>query len=130
MKLDICNLDKKAAKDYKVYYSLYANKLYSDENTLVDGVSSPVIEKIVPNSSSDAGVSLISTFRKPTIVETVSIVLFFLSFSSATSLGNEAGPGKNFVAAYDALKKFDTSRPVQYERNNDIVDMGSNGSSG
>ena len=41
------------------------------------------------------------------------------------SLGNEAGPGKNFVAAYDALKKFDASRPVQYERNNDIVDMGS-----
>ena len=28
---------------------MYANKLYSDENTLVDGVSSPVIEKIVPN---------------------------------------------------------------------------------
>ena len=42
------------------------------------------------------------------------------------SLGNEAGPGKNFVSAYDALKKVDTSRPVQYERNNDIVDMGSN----
>lgn len=42
------------------------------------------------------------------------------------SLGNEAGPGKNFVAAYNALKKFDTTRPVQYERNNDIVDMGSN----
>lgn len=42
------------------------------------------------------------------------------------SLGNEAGPGKNFVAAYDALKKVDLSRPVQYERNNDIVDMGSN----
>jgi beta-galactosidase len=42
------------------------------------------------------------------------------------SLGNEAGPGKNFVAAYEALKAFDTSRPVQYERNNNIVDMGSN----
>lgn len=42
------------------------------------------------------------------------------------SLGNEAGPGHNFVAAYDSLKTFDTSRPVQYERNNDIVDMGSN----
>ncbi len=42
------------------------------------------------------------------------------------SLGNEAGPGKNFVAAYDAIKAYDTSRPVQYERNNDIVDMGSN----
>jgi beta-galactosidase len=42
------------------------------------------------------------------------------------SLGNEAGPGHNFVAAYDSLKTFDHSRPVQYERNNDIVDMGSN----
>ncbi|MDO4880944.1 MAG: glycoside hydrolase family 2 TIM barrel-domain containing protein [Capnocytophaga sp.] len=42
------------------------------------------------------------------------------------SLGNEAGPGDNFKAAYKALKAIDTSRPVQYERNNDIVDMGSN----
>ncbi len=42
------------------------------------------------------------------------------------SLGNEAGPGKNFVTAYNALKALDKSRPVQYERNNNIVDMGSN----
>ena len=42
------------------------------------------------------------------------------------SLGNEAGPGVNFVKAYEALKAFDASRPVQYERNNNIVDMGSN----
>lgn len=42
------------------------------------------------------------------------------------SLGNEAGPGKNFVTAYNAIKAFDTTRPVQYERNNDIVDIGSN----
>ena len=42
------------------------------------------------------------------------------------SLGNEAGPGNNFKAAYDHLKTIDKSRPVQYERNNDIVDMGSN----
>ncbi len=42
------------------------------------------------------------------------------------SLGNEAGPGKNFVTSYNAIKEFDTSRPVQYERNNEIVDMGSN----
>ena len=42
------------------------------------------------------------------------------------SLGNEAGPGQNFVEAYDALKKVDSTRPVQYERNNSIVDMGSN----
>ena len=42
------------------------------------------------------------------------------------SLGNEAGPGDNFKASYQALKAFDPTRPVQYERNNDIVDMGSN----
>ncbi|WP_410528264.1 glycoside hydrolase family 2 TIM barrel-domain containing protein [Sphingobacterium sp. T2] len=42
------------------------------------------------------------------------------------SLGNEAGPGNNFVEAYQAIKKVDISRPVQYERNNSIVDIGSN----
>ncbi|MHC5201348.1 glycoside hydrolase family 2 TIM barrel-domain containing protein [Myroides sp. LJL119] len=42
------------------------------------------------------------------------------------SLGNEAGPGDNFVAAYNAIKAIDDSRPIQYERNNQIVDMGSN----
>lgn len=273
---DIRNLDKKAAKDYKVYYSLYANKLYSDENTLVDCVSSPVIEKIVPNEIGKVQtvfqvkapnkwsaefpyrytlvaelkdkknrtietVSTIVGFRKVEIKDTPAsedefglagryyyvngktvklkgvnrhesnpavghaitremmekeIMLmkraninhvrnshypddpywYFLCnkygiyledeaniesheyyYGAASlshpvewqnahvarvmemvhanvnnpsiviwSLGNEAGPGKNFVAAYDALKKFDTSRPVQYERNNDIVDMGSN----
>ena len=42
------------------------------------------------------------------------------------SLGNEGGPGDNYLAAYNAIKQFDTSRPIQYERNNNIVDMGSN----
>lgn len=42
------------------------------------------------------------------------------------SLGNEAGPGKNFLAAYNAVKKVDTTRPVHYERNNDDADVGSN----
>ncbi len=42
------------------------------------------------------------------------------------SLGNEAGPGRNFVLAEKALKARDSSRPTQYERNNDIVDLGSN----
>lgn len=32
------------------------------------------------------------------------------------SLGNEAGNGPNFEAAYDWLKAWDPSRPVQYER--------------
>ena len=42
------------------------------------------------------------------------------------SLGNEAGNGENFMAAYDWLKQRDPSRPVQYEqahfkdRNSDI----------
>lgn len=42
------------------------------------------------------------------------------------SLGNEAGPGDTFIDCYKAIKKYDASRPVQYERNNDIVDIGSN----
>ncbi|HRU19708.1 MAG TPA: glycoside hydrolase family 2 TIM barrel-domain containing protein, partial [Kiritimatiellia bacterium] len=41
------------------------------------------------------------------------------------SLGNEAGPGKNFKAAYDAVKARDATRPVHYERANDIVDVDS-----
>ena len=41
------------------------------------------------------------------------------------SMGNEAGPGSNFVACVKAAKARDTSRPVQYERNNWITDMGS-----
>ncbi len=32
------------------------------------------------------------------------------------SLGNEAGRGDNFKKSYDALKKLDASRPVQYEQ--------------
>ena len=273
---EIRNLDKKAIKDYKVYYSLYANKLYSDENTLVDGFLSPVIDKIAPNETGSVQtvlkvkapnkwsaefpyrytlvaelkdkknrtVEMVSTivgFRKVEIKDTPAsedefglagryyyvngktvklkgvnrhesnpgvghaitremmekeIMLmkraninhvrnshypddpywYFLCnkygiyledeaniesheyyYGAASlshpvewknahvarvmemvhanvnnpsiviwSLGNEAGPGKNFVAAYDALKEFDASRPVQYERNNDIVDMGSN----
>ena len=41
------------------------------------------------------------------------------------SLGNEAGPGDNFKACVKAVKARDLSRPVQYERNNWITDMGS-----
>ena len=41
------------------------------------------------------------------------------------SMGNEAGPGDNFKACYDWLKRRDPTRPVQYERNNWITDMGS-----
>lgn len=42
------------------------------------------------------------------------------------SLGNEAGPGRNFAIAERTLKARDITRPTHYERNNSIVDMGSN----
>lgn len=42
------------------------------------------------------------------------------------SLGNEAGPGRNFAVAERTIKARDFTRPTHYERNNAIVDMGSN----
>lgn len=42
------------------------------------------------------------------------------------SLGNEAGPGRNFQVAEKTIKARDLSRPTHYERNNDLVDLGSN----
>lgn len=42
------------------------------------------------------------------------------------SLGNEAGPGRNFAIAERTIKARDFTRPTHYERNNNIVDMGSN----
>ncbi len=42
------------------------------------------------------------------------------------SLGNEAGPGRNFQVAEKTVKARDLSRPTHYERNNNIVDLGSN----
>ena len=54
-------------------------------------------------------------------------VLECLALGGAGSLGvREAGPGDNFKDCYAAIKQYDQSRPVQYERNNDIVDIGSN----
>ena len=67
-------------------------------------------------------------WRKAHVARVMEMVQSFVNEPSIAiwSLGNEAGPGKNFVAAYQALKSVDQTRPVQYERNNDIVDMGSN----
>lgn len=41
------------------------------------------------------------------------------------SLGNEAGPGRNFDAMVRAMKAIDTSRPYHYERYDEAVDMDS-----
>lgn len=40
------------------------------------------------------------------------------------SMGNEAGPGDNFRYTYAAGRAIDPMRTIQYERNNDISDIG------
>ena len=72
--------------------------------------------------------SHVPQFRNAHIARNMEMVHATVNHPSVViwSLGNEAGPGKNFVDCYNAIKAYDTSRPVQYERNNDIVDMGSN----
>ena len=40
------------------------------------------------------------------------------------SMGNEAGPGKNFEYTFAAARAIDPMRPIQYERNNDYSDIG------
>lgn len=76
----------------------------------------------------EASLSHVPEFTNATVQRTMNMVAAHVNEPSILiwSLGNEAGPGKCFVAAYDAIKAFDQSRPVQYERNNDIVDIGSN----
>ena len=72
--------------------------------------------------------SRVPEFRNAHIARNMEMVHATVNHPSVViwSLGNEAGPGKTFVDCYNAIKAYDTSRPVQYERNNDIVDMGSN----
>ena len=75
----------------------------------------------------DASLSHVPEFRNAHIARNMELVKAHVNHPSIViwSLGNEAGPGDNFKAAYEAIKAYD-ARPVQYERNNNIVDMGSN----
>jgi beta-galactosidase len=41
------------------------------------------------------------------------------------SLGNEAGPGVNFVATSKAARAIDPTRPIHYERYNEVADVDS-----
>jgi beta-galactosidase len=41
------------------------------------------------------------------------------------SLGNEAGPGSNFTATSKLVRELDPSRPIHYERYNDVADVDS-----
>ncbi len=76
----------------------------------------------------EASLSHVPEFRNAHVARVMEMVHADVNHPSVCiwSLGNEAGPGQNFVEAYNTLKAFDKTRPVQYERNNDIVDMGSN----
>ncbi|MBR4994543.1 MAG: discoidin domain-containing protein [Alistipes sp.] len=76
----------------------------------------------------DASLSHVEEFKNAHIARIMEMAHATVNHPSVViwSLGNEAGPGKNFVAAYNELKAFDSTRPVQYERNNNIVDIGSN----
>ena len=76
----------------------------------------------------EASLSHVPAFRNAHIARNMEMVHATVNHPSVViwSLGNEAGPGDNFKECYRAIKAYDTSRPVQYERNNDIVDIGSN----
>lgn len=76
----------------------------------------------------EASLSHVPEFRDAHVARVMELVHAHVNHPSIViwSLGNEAGPGENFVHAYNAIKAYDDSRPVQYERNNDIVDIGSN----
>ena len=39
------------------------------------------------------------------------------------SMGNEAGTGPNFLAAYKAIQKLDSTRPIHYERAEKLTDI-------
>ncbi len=75
-----------------------------------------------------ASLSHVAEFNNAHTNRTLEMVYASMNHPSVViwSLGNEAGPGVNFNNSYSAIKQVDTSRPVQYERNNNIVDMGSN----
>lgn len=76
----------------------------------------------------EASLSHVPEFKNAHVARVMESVRAHINAPSIViwSLGNEAGPGDNFKAAYQAIHDFDPSRPVQYERNNRIVDMGSN----
>lgn len=76
----------------------------------------------------DASLSHVPEFEAAHVARVMELAHAHVNHPSVViwSLGNEAGPGNNFVTAYNAIHEFDPSRPVQYERNNKIVDMGSN----
>lgn len=65
------------------------------------------------------------SWEKATVDRNVSMVKRNFNHPSVViwSLGNEAGPGENFVAANKAIKALDPVRPIHYERDWTVADM-------
>ncbi len=76
----------------------------------------------------EASLSHRKEWEKATVARNIDMVKRNRNHPCVTmwSLGNEAGPGENFAAAAAAIRAIDTSRPLQYERDNSVVDMDSN----
>ncbi|MBO5647663.1 MAG: discoidin domain-containing protein [Kiritimatiellae bacterium] len=72
--------------------------------------------------------SHVKSWEKATVARNIDMVRRNRNHPCVTmwSLGNEAGPGENFQAAASAIRAIDKSRPLQYERDNSVVDMDSN----
>ncbi len=75
----------------------------------------------------EESLSHVSSWEKAHVERNVNHVENYKNHASIFmwSLGNESGPGKNFKSAYDAVKALDPTRPVHYERANEIVDVDS-----
>lgn len=61
---DIRNLGKKVAKGYSMVYSLYANQLYSDENTPVAGVTASAPIAVV-EAGEEQGTEVVMKVKNP-----------------------------------------------------------------
>ncbi len=66
----------------------------------------------------DARLAQNPDYKKTIVERNVNNVRVYRNHPSVVtwSLGNESGYGENFIAAYDAVKALDSSRPVQYEQ--------------
>ena len=73
----------------------------------------------------DSSLSHCPEWEKATVDRNMSMVERNKNHPSVViwSLGNEAGPGENFVAASKAIKERDTTRPIHYERDWSVADM-------
>lgn len=75
----------------------------------------------------DKSLSRVPAFQKAHLERNLRHIARNFNYPSVTfwSMGNEAGFGQNFIDVYHAIKKEDTSRPIQYERacNNEYTEI-------